>query len=880
VAVGVGTLVALQSLTFSIRDTLTGNIQVRAGGDIVAGVNFNPDYQYALSPKAQALFDKFKSQGQVLEWTGMNTHTIQITGYFNVPPTTYIVDPSRFPLYGEIPIIEPAGGNFKTLLSQPNSIIISKSLWQSNHYQMGQEIEISGVTDFTTPGTNASTLKIVGVIDPVLPGINFDTGLFTGFGLISQKTALTFLDPAEVTPTTFFIKTAPTANQTDIINQLLAFNRNTANSFPFFSRVQTASEILGESSRNLAPLEDILTYIGLLAILIGGLGVINTMSVVVRQRTTEIATVKALGLKSRQALTIFTLEVLILGFLGSLLGLIFGLFLGFGLKGVVEGLFGRPLEGGLYLTPFLTGLLVGTLASGLFGFIPAYAAGRVPPAVVLRQTQGSGLGLPPIGNLPTLIVIFGTTIVGGLVAGALINNLALGLVIAFATLFLSLILVALMYLIVTLTARIPAPFGPDFKMALRNFGRHRSRTATTLLVITISLFFISMINIVSDSIKTTLNTAFSFDLGFNAAAVDVYGAKDRELQATLERELPGLKRIFLSNDIGAIINTVNQQPVNSSVALADPNCGPFIVNRGGSLRLRSFIQLSGRSLPADGRSISPNGPQDVLSGRTFTLADADKRVVLVGQDEARCYNVKVGDKINLRLRSNNLGGVQANGIAGPVDLEVIGIVSKGAAGTNFEQGFVAPYNLIDQAGAQFSIFFMQIEPSQIKAALTQVQGYLLYKDFVFDFSALVDTFTGLLNQILTFPLLLSLLSLLGGSLLIANNVALAVLERRTEVGVLKALGAKRRRVLAILLWENGLLALLGGILGISGSLLVASLLPGLVRNANNKLNLLINWSPLTAALIMALGIGLAVVGTLFTSWRAVQEKPLVVLRYE
>lgn len=875
VAVGVAALVALQSLTVSIRNTLTGDIQARAGGDVVANVNFNTSYQYSLSPQAQQLMNKFKSEGRVLDWTGLNSHTVQITGYYNVPPTVYIVDPAHFPLYGNIDLVEPANGNFRQLLSQPNSIIISKSLWQTNGYKLGQQIDVGGVSDFTSPGQNTSKLTIVGVMNPVIPGVNFDTGLFIGFGMISQQTGLTFLDESEVTPTTFFLKTAPRTSSATIVQELQAFNKNSAASFPFFSQVRTATEILGESARNLEPIEAILSYIGLMAVLIGGLGVINTMLVVVGRRTTEIATIKALGLKSRQTLFIFTLEVVMLGALGSLLGMAIGVAVGFGMKGVVEQLFARPLDWGLYPGPLLTGLVVGIVGSAIFGFLPAYAAGRVRPAEVLRQQTST---LPRIGNVPTLLLILAMTVGLGIMAGLLLQNVALGIVIAFVTLLVGLLLVAFMYLVVFLTGKLPTPFGPALKMALRNFSRHRTRTATTLLVITISLFFISLINIVSDTIKTTLRDTFDFNLGFNAAAVNVYSTQDEQLQATFQSKIPGLQKIFISNDVGAFISGINGQPLNSAPALKDTTCGPYIIERFGNLRLKPYIELSGRSL-ANGQSISPNGPQKVLAGRNFTPADVNKRVLLVSQEEARCYNIKVGDKVTMNLRSNNIAGVSANGINGPVNLEVIGIVSKGTAGTNFEQGFVAPFQLVNQAGAEFSIFFMQIDRAYLKADLDEIQNYL-YGNFVFDLTGLIDSFTTLLNQVLAFPLLLSLLSLFSGSILIANNVALAVMERRTEVGVLKALGAKKRRVLSMLLWESSVLGLLGGLIGIGASIGAVSLVPAIVRNINHNINLTIAWSPIGALLLIALGIGLALLATSLSAWRAVQEKPLVVLRYE
>ncbi len=881
VAMGVATLVALQSMTISIRATLVGDVQERAGGDIVANVNYNNYYQSSISPKAQQLFDKLKAQGQLTDWTGVNSHSIQITGYFNVPPSVYIIDPAHFPLYGQLKSADKTTGdsNLSRLLAEPNTILISKSIWKANDYKLGQRIEVSSLQDFTKPAENTTSLKIVGVVDPVLPGISFDPGLFVGFGIVSQTTARSFLTEGEVTPTTFYFKTPPAINPQTVIKQLQDFNQNTALSFPFFSQVRTATETLGEGSRNLQPVEDIMLYVGLIAIVIGGLSCVNTMLVMAGRRTGEIATLKALGLKPRQTLLIFTLEVGMLGLLGSLVGIIGGTALGLAMKGIIEGLFDRPLQWGLYPLPIVTGLLVGIVVAALFGFLPAYAAGRVSPGAVLRQGQSGSNNLPRLGNWPTIFIMLALTVIMGLIAGLFVADLPLGLVIAFVTLLISLVLVALMYGVVFLTTRLPTPLAAlNLRLALRGLDRQRTRTAATLLVITVSLFFISLLTIVSDSIKTTLKDTFDFNLGFNAGAVNVYSDQDLQLQSTIERDVAGVQKVFISNAIGGAIVSVNARPLDSGPALRDPACGQFInADQPNNQRLKGYVQFSGRSL-SQGKSISPNGPQQLLAGRNFGPEDTDAKVLLVSEDEARCYNLKVGDKVVLRLRSNNIGNNPSR-TSGPIEVQVIGIVTRGTAGTSFEQGFVMPYQLVNLAGARFSIFFMQIDPPQLKAALVKVQSYL-YGNYVFDLTDLINTFTQLVNQVLAFPLLISLLSLFSGSILIANNVALAVLERRTEVGVLKAMGARRGRVLAILLWENGLVGLLGGLMGIGGSWLVGLLLPGLVRASNPKLNLQIDLPPLNLALLIALGVGLAIGATVISAWQSLQEKPLVVLRYE
>jgi putative ABC transport system permease protein len=121
------------------------------------------------------------------------------------------------------------------------------------------------------------------------------------------------------------------------------------------------------------------------------------MLVVVRQRTTEIATIKALGLKPRQTLIIFTWQIIFMGLLGSLVGIFIGIGLGFIMRNIVEQLFQRSLAWSLYPGSILTGLFVGTVVAGMFGLLPAFTASRIPPAKVLRQ-QGSDLPLHKPGQ--------------------------------------------------------------------------------------------------------------------------------------------------------------------------------------------------------------------------------------------------------------------------------------------------------------------------------------------------------------------------------------------------------------------------------------------------------------------------------------------------
>jgi len=100
-----------------------------------------------------------------------------------------------------------------------------------------------------------------------------------------------------------------------------------------------------------------------------------------------------------------------------------------------------------------------------------------------------------------------------------------------------------------------------------------------------------------------------------------------------------------------------------------------------------------------------------------------------------------------------------------------------------------------------------------------------------------------------------------------------VLERRRQIGIMKALGMQASDVLKILLLENGIVGLMGGLIGTSiGAALI--LFTGLLAESPGSF-------PFgTMALLVLLAVAISLVATLLTAWGASKEKPLIVLRYE
>ena len=131
--------------------------------------------------------------------------------------------------------------------------------------------------------------------------------------------------------------------------------------------------------RTPSSLQQLLLACGLLALLIGGIGIVNTMLVSVGRRTKEIAVLKTLGLKGYQVVPLFLMEAVLLGIAGSILGMLAGIGLSVADDQPGRDWLGAQVSWALRPSPLLVGLALGVIATAVFGFLPVLARRAHPP---------------------------------------------------------------------------------------------------------------------------------------------------------------------------------------------------------------------------------------------------------------------------------------------------------------------------------------------------------------------------------------------------------------------------------------------------------------------------------------------------------------------
>jgi ABC-type antimicrobial peptide transport system permease subunit len=502
--------------------------------------------------------------------------------------------------------------------------------------------------------------------------------------------------------------------------------------------------------------------IALLAVIIGGVGMTNTVMMSTFERTREIGTLRALGWGHRRVLaTVFT-ESVLLGVTGGLIGCAIGA-AAIGLLVKVAGV--GFLQGKLTPDLLAQGLLTAALLGAAGGAYPAWWASRLMPIEALRYQGGS-------------------------------------------------------------SGRARSRFVGLKSETFRSLGRRRLRTIMTIVGVSIGLTAVIMLRGMADGFIDTFRNMLS------AGDVDIVvrqaGASDLAYSTLSDR---------VGRQVAALPGV--QSVSGMAIAAASTDDMPIFLMLGYSPSepaIRHFKVVEGR----------------MLSG---------SHEIMLGRPAAEVLKVRVGEV----LRVSGVG------------FRVVGLYETGVS---FEEssGVVSLRDAQAILGRprQVSLYLVKVnDPQHAEAIRAQIEAGVSGTD-----PALSSDFAeNLPDMRATYVMVdaISGLAILVGGIGMMNTMIMSIYERTREIGTLRALGWRRRRVLALVLKESIALSLIGVIVGA----VLAALFSALMRQIPLWGDmLLVVFSPglFMQALIVALMLG--AIGGSYPAWRASQLSPAEALRYE
>ncbi len=890
VAAGVATVVALRSLGLAIGDALTSNVRGSNRGDITLVLESNIFFSFG-DPDARAAFTPAQID-RVRRWAqerGGRATAYTTTGNIQISSQDYVtagrpqfitsifIDPRTFPPTDDLFTLDPPGARLGDLFTGGNEVVISQNLAASQNIRVGDRVRVSGTTEeFTVKGIIATDVQA---------GLRDMIAAFFGFAFFSLDSAAVL--PAPENPNTISLTLAdntPPETVTQLARQLSALVADADGPAPRF--VRTVPDLLRENQNLTDVLGSFIVVLGLGALLLGGVGIINTMLVMVGRRTEEIAALKTFGLKARQIAAMFLAEAFLMGLAGSLLGSVFGVLLSSLANAYGQMLIQQPLVWRVYPEAILFGLALGMVVTLVFGVLPVLTAVRVRPNIILRPNETH---IPRAGCLSSLFALLFVVLAVGLIAGQmlapafrvargqLINAYITGIIGVAVTLLILGLLIGLLWVVVWLIGKLPSFGSVDLRLALRNLATRRTRTATTLLALSAGMFALSSISFFGAGMREIVQFTLSEAFGGNVLIFPVLppilanplidsklnsleGVEYRTRFMQFQGEIKWVDGVSLA-DRGALSQAEVERQIREAGRQRDFE---RVQRLAAEFDLRPYVQVVIRD------TNNPNLTSgELTAGRDITPADRGQRVAVVKLKPAvQRLNLAVGSTI----------GVQINDQV--YDFEVVGLMpdveDTGSIQSSIVFGdVIIPAGSLERVTPNFQITVAQIQPEHLNRGLVELSALPLV--FSFDISFIDGMLSRFISQMSAIPILVGLLSLLAAAVIMTNTVALSMLERRRQIGILKAVGLKGRRVLSVMLLENTLVSLLGGLLGIG----LSSLGVALMTRFGLNVTMLVPTDalPIAIALVIA-AIVIAWTATLLSARAILGERVTNVLRYE
>ncbi len=500
------------------------------------------------------------------------------------------------------------------------------------------------------------------------------------------------------------------------------------------------------------------------ALFVGAFIIFNTFSILITQRTRELALMRALGASRGQVNRSVLLESVVVGLVASAVGLLAGIGVALGLKAAFNAIGAELPPGPTLVLPrtVIAAFAVGIVVTVVAALIPARRAAKVAPVAAMRdaETPDRPLKRQTIWGAAVLVVgAVGMTF--GLTGNGL-TLLGLGTALAFVG-------IALLSPLVSrpvsravgslFTRRIPGRLGRE------NAMRNRRRTASTAAALMIGLALVSAVGVLGASLKGSIRTVVDQALGADFVLnAQTSGISEQTLAAV--RQEPGVGQVDGLRGDAVKVNG----------------------NRTGALAISPSAITQTVSLQQKQGSVTDLRPDGVLV--------SDKVLTDKGWH--------VGDKLSFAFRDGSTSGFTV-------------------LGTYKANQLVGDYVLDQSAASHFfgsKLYFaalVKVAPGADRGQVRQTLDAAIRpypnvelqdrSEFVGQATKQIDAAVAILSALLALSVLIAVLGII-------NTLALSVLERTRELGLLRAVGMSRRQVKRMVRVESVVISVFGGLLGL------------------------------------------------------------------
>jgi putative ABC transport system permease protein len=603
--------------------------------------------------------------------------------------------------------------------------------------------------------------------------------------------------------------------------------------------VRTGAQLAEESSAELRSglsfFNNILLGFAGIALFVGVFLILNTFSIMVAQRTRELALARAIGASRRQVVGSVLVEAVVIGVVASVLGLAAGIGGGALLASLAGSFASLPVASlAVPANAVIAAFTVGTLVTVVAAALPALRASRVPPVAAMQE---AATGDQP---LTRLTVTGAATLAagGGLLALGLTGNaggqelwaVLGGVLVCFIGV--ALLTPLLARPVVSLLGRMFAWSVPG-KLGRLNSGRNPRRTAITAAALMVGVALVAGVGVILDSAKQSIG---------------------------------GLARDTMDAELVIAGEQTGPRPPSFDAAVLEQAAGLAGVATVAGLYGDLAMVDGQRSYLTASNDLAASRAVFGLSAESGSLDSLAAGELAVDSRTAEARDLAVGDQVRVQLSRGE-----------PRSYRVVGVYEW----LPIFSGFVLPPEATADFGIpQPTMGFVQLTDPAAAARVQPALAALLADSpevSVTDQSAFIEQQTSQLDGVLTMIQILLALAILIAVLGIINTLALSVLERTRELGLLRAVGLGRAATMRMITVEAVVIALFGALLGIVvGTGLGASVVSAL--DSEGITTLALPWRDLATYLVLAGVVG--VVAAVLPAIRAARTDVLAAIAYE
>ncbi|MCX5198914.1 ABC transporter permease [Streptomyces sp. NBC_00249] len=551
-------------------------------------------------------------------------------------------------------------------------------------------------------------------------------------------------------------------------------------------KLQTSKEAADANRKDVGSFLDVMKYVMLgfagIAFLVGIFLIFNTFSMLVAQRTREIGLMRAIGADREQINRSVLVEAFLLGLVGSVLGVAAGIGLAVGLMKLM-GQMGMELSTDdltvAWTTP-VVGLVLGIVVTVVAAYVPGRRAGKVSPMAALRDA-----GTPGDRKAGVVRAVLGLVVTG--IGGAALLLAASADKAAAGSLWLGLgVVLTLIGLIVigpllaggvvrVLSGVVLRPFGSVGRLAERNALRNPRRTGATAAALMIGLALVACLSVVGSSMVASATDELDKSVGADYIVSSETGQPVMPQAEQAMRANTRLDHVTAYRELPTKITAPDGTSVLEGVGATDP----------------TYAKDIRRKMRA--------GEHEAAYG---------KNTISVGSIYADEHHVKLGDELTVAFTGGSTVKLKVAAITldeGNIDKGMKYVSTALAEASVPADKLPRPFMLLATAkDGQAATAYEEVKKGLAEYPQYKVRNQADYKQ------ALKDQVGQLLNMVYGLLGLAIVVAVLG----VVNTLALSVVERTREIGLMRAIGLSRRQLRRMIRLESVVIALFGALLGL------------------------------------------------------------------